>query len=313
MSLAYLSIISALDLIGQIAEGSALMDRFLEFLAPWIDQNLHARYWRNIIVGVRGAHAYEDPWRALHHCDQVQAVVDATGIERFFISMQLFRGMNLWYLGARGPAERLLEEAAAVDQVMGQVGSLRRFALAWLRADRGELDEARALATELREYGRARNLPPDEWRGRWVLAEVLRRQGDLDEAERELAAALAMAAPLDRPGILGTLAAVRLAQGRVIEAREAAEEAVARCTAMGGGCGMFRGPAIRLARAELLHATGELDAARAAIAEARARLLAVADKIIDPDRRAGFLEGVPENARTLALARVWIDESGPHE
>jgi hypothetical protein len=75
---------------------------------------------------------------------------------------------------------------------------------------------------------------------------------------------------------------------------------------------MFRGAFVRLARAEALHAAGALDAARAAIADARARLVAIADTISDPAYRTSFLEGVPENARTLELARAWIGEAaGP--
>jgi 2-methylisocitrate lyase-like PEP mutase family enzyme len=73
-----------------------------------------------------------------------------------------------------------------------------------------------------------------------------------------------------------------------------------------GGCGLFRGAFVRLAHAEALHATGAHGAARDAIARARAYLLAVADKIADPGYRASFLEQVPENARTLALASAWL-------
>jgi hypothetical protein len=138
-----------------------------------------------------------------------------------------------------------------------------------------------------------------------VLAEVLRRAGDFDGAERELAIALAIAVPLELPGVLGTLAMLRLAQGRTVEARNIAEEAVAQCMAM-GGCGLFRGAFVRLARVEALHATGALGAARAAVADASARLLAMADRIPDPLHRRRFLEDVPENARTIALARAWL-------
>jgi hypothetical protein len=141
-----------------------------------------------------------------------------------------------------------------------------------------------------------------------VLAEVLRRMGDLDGAERELPVALAMAVPLEHPGVLGTLSALRLAQGRIEEALAAAGDAVSRCTAM-GGCGMFRGAFVRLTHAEALHATGAHAEARHAIAEARARLLTVADKIVDPDYKTSFLESVPENARTLALARAWLGDA----
>ena len=85
---------------------------------------------------------------------------------------------------------------------------------------------------------------------------------------------------------------------------------MARCQAM-GGCGMFRGAFVRLTHAEALHATAALDAAALAIAGARAHLLAIADKITDPDYQASFLESVPENARTLALADAWRGDPAP--
>jgi hypothetical protein len=150
----------------------------------------------------------------------------------------------------------------------------------------------------------------EEGRGRWVLAEALRRDGELDSADREVGVALAMAVPLDHPGVLATLSALRLAQGRAGEALAAAEDAMARYQAM-GACGMFRGAFVRLAHAEALHATGAHDAAARAIAAARARLLVIADKITDPDYKASFLERVPENARTLALAHTWPGDSTP--
>ncbi|HEX8106924.1 MAG TPA: hypothetical protein VF516_04305, partial [Kofleriaceae bacterium] len=82
---------------------------------------------------------------------------------------------------------------------------------------------------------------------------------------------------------------------------------ISRCVAM-GGCGMFRGALVRLAHAEALHASGDVEAARRAIGHARTHLLAIADKIRDPAYRQGFLESAPENARTLALARAWLDD-----
>src|SRR5262249_49798415 len=149
-----------------------------------------------------------------------------------------------------------LEEVVRGDELLGFASSLRRFSLAWLLADEDALDEARVLATRLAESGRAHHDPLHESRGRWVLAEVLRRAGDPAGAERELERALAMAVPLERPGVLGTLARLRLAQGRAEEALAAAGDAVAQCDAM-GGCGMFRGAFVRLAHAEALHATGD--------------------------------------------------------
>jgi hypothetical protein len=224
--------------------------------------------------------------------------------------MQLHRGTNQWYLGALASAVETLQAIPAVDSALGMPSSLRRFLLAWVHADRGALDPARALAAELAAAGRAHGNRLEEGRGRWVLAEVLRRAGELDAADRESGIALEMAMPLERPGVLATRAMLHLAQGRAADALATAEDAMARCAAM-GGCGMFRGAFVSLAHAEALHAAGARDAARRAIAEARARLGAIADRIPAPDVRASFLSHVPENARTLALATAWLDGPSP--
>jgi hypothetical protein len=241
------------------------------------------------------------------HVSALEAIVEATGGGAVYdVSWRLWRGLCSWCLGAVADAERLLVGVASIDASMSVASSLRRVALAWIHADRGDLDTARTLAAELAEQGRAHKNPLEESRGRWTLGEVLRRAGDLEAADRELAAALAMTVPLEQPALLATLAQLRLAQGRAAEAAATAGDAVARAEAL-GGYGLFRGGSLRLTRAEALHATGDREAARAAIAEARARLLAVADTIADPAYRASFLE-VPENARTLALARAWLGE-----
>jgi eukaryotic-like serine/threonine-protein kinase len=306
MALVLLSGIFTLDSLGQVLEGTALEERFFAVIRPTGDREPLARFWWHIALGMRASYAHDDPWKALEHSDAIQAIFEATGYELISLNLMLFRGKNLWYLGALAPAERLLEAIVAADEALGVVSSLRRFVLSWLRADRGALDEARVVATELSEYGRAHHNSLEEGRGRWVLAEVLRRTGDLAAAEREIQAALGMVVALERPGALGTLAMLRLAQGRAQDALAVAEDAVARSTAM-GGCGIFRGAFVRLAHAEALHATGAYDAARRVITEARTRLLTIAGKIGDPDYQQSFLEAVPENARTLLLARTWLD------
>lgn len=62
---------------------------------------------------------------------------------------------------------------------------------------------------------------------------------------------------------------------------------------------------IRLAYAHALHATGAHVEALAAITDAEAHVMGLAAKIQDDKWRACFLEAVPENAETLALARPW--------
>ncbi|HEX7840324.1 MAG TPA: hypothetical protein VF469_22755, partial [Kofleriaceae bacterium] len=307
MSLVIASAIFIFDTLGQIPKGTALEAPFVALARERGDQEPLARFWWNVAFGMRAAHAHDDPWNALVHSDAIQPISDMMGGDIIYPQMQLQRGMNQLYLGALEPAAARLEGIPAADTAMGQNNSLRRFFLSWVYADRGALDEACALATQLSESSRAQDDRLGEGRGRWVLAEVLRRIGDLDGAEREIQTALVMAVPLEHPGPLATLSALRLAQGRADEALAAADDAMARCQAM-SGCGMFRGAFVRLARAEALHATGAHDAARRAIADARARLLAIADKIPDPAYQASFLAHVPENARTLALATAWLGE-----
>jgi len=302
--------IGFLDAFGRIEEATALEERFSTVIRATEDLDPLTQFWWNATFGMRAAYAHEDPWDALPHSDAIQQIFDMIGGRRVFVNLQLARGTNLFYLGAFAAAQRALEDIAATDEVMGPLASLRRFHMAWLRADQGALEDARVLAAQLSADGQAQRIPLSESRGRWALAEVLRRLGDLEGAEREIQAALGMMVPLEHPGALGTLSALRLAQGRAEEALAAAAEAVTRCVAM-GGCGTFRGAFVRLAHAEALHATGAHEAARSAIAEARARLFTIAGRIGDPALKQSFLENVPENARTLALASAWIGEPAP--
>lgn len=61
---------------------------------------------------------------------------------------------------------------------------------------------------------------------------------------------------------------------------------------------------IRLTWARVLDAAGEHERAHAELAMAAERLLARAAAIADPELRASFLRGIPENARTLEAAGV---------
>ncbi|HEY0476230.1 MAG TPA: hypothetical protein VGD37_01830, partial [Kofleriaceae bacterium] len=308
MALTFLSGTCLYDAFGQISDGTEIEGRFFAIIRAAGEREPIARFWWNVLVGMRASYAHEDPWSGVVHSDAIRPIYDVTGGEQIFLNMELFRGLNRWYLGALAPADEILAEIAAADHSLGVASSMRRFGLCWVRADRGALDEARIVAAQLAEYGHAHRNTLEEGRGRWLLAEVLRRMGDLDAAEREIPSALAMALPLEHPGVLATLSGLRLGQGRAAEALAAAENAVSRCGAM-GGCGMFRGAFVRLAHAEALHATGAHDAAKHAIAAAQTQLFAIAARIGDPDYKKCFLDTVPENARTLALARAWLGDA----
>jgi hypothetical protein len=97
-----------------------------------------------------------------------------------------------------------------------------------------------------------------------------------------------------------------LAQGRAAEALAAAEEAMKQYEALGAFG--FRGAYARLVHAEALAATGDHARASKALFAARERLVIQAARIGDLALRRGFLEDLPENARTLALARQWLGD-----
>ena len=70
---------------------------------------------------------------------------------------------------------------------------------------------------------------------------------------------------------------------------------------------------MRLAWAEALEAGGDHAQARAVVAAEATKIAERAGRIRDPALRRAFLERVPENARTLELARRWGASAGSGE
>jgi eukaryotic-like serine/threonine-protein kinase len=297
-----------LDLLGRSRTEHQLLHELVTGVRTAGDHEPIASVLFHAILTIRMSYAEDDPMKGLEHGETLSRISETTGQRRFVELAKNFIGMNRWCLGALAGTDRLIMDVSLSDNESGLASSYRPFVVAWLLADRGDFEEARRWAGQLIEAGRARRVPLDEGRGHWARAEVLRRAGELDGADTEIQAALAilrMVSPLDTPGALATLAAVRLAQGRVAEARAAAEEGVAKYEAM-AACGFFRGGFLRLVHAECLEMAGDHEAAKIAIAGARARLFVIAAKIGDPEYRKSFFEGVPENRRTLELARQWL-------
>lgn len=163
-------------------------------------------------------------------------------------------------------------------------------------AARGEAEQAiRAFSS----YGDARM----EGASRAYLALLLERLGRMEEAEAEVRTAIDLLEPLPtlQPFAWAVLASVLLRRGRIPAALEAAARANALVDQAEEGEAL-----IRLVHAEVLDRSGDHAAARAAISIARDRLLARARGIANGARRRTFLQEVPENARTMALAEAWL-------
>src|SRR5205085_1886087 len=93
MSLVFLSAISILDRLGQVAQGTALEEPFFALVRTRGEQDAVVRLGWHYSVGLRASFAHDDPWRGLHHSDALQGIYDMVGGETVFLSRQLLRGM----------------------------------------------------------------------------------------------------------------------------------------------------------------------------------------------------------------------------
>ncbi|WP_437303190.1 protein kinase domain-containing protein [Sorangium sp. So ce388] len=178
--------------------------------------------------------------------------------------------------------------------------------LAQVLACRGQVPEARALAETAVTSSRKVSSPRAELIARSCLARIAFVGGDHQTAEREARAAMALSPHAPTLGVQASavLAGALLALGRIDEAVRTAAEANAMLESFGT---IEEGEAIvRLTFAEVLYACGRRDEAAAAIEAARTALLSRARKLRDPAWRERFLHDVPDNARTLELARQWF-------
>jgi tetratricopeptide (TPR) repeat protein len=207
-------------------------------------------------------------------------------------------------LGGHAEAARALREVIAAAEPLGLPGVIAtaRHNLGVALARCGDLDEAREVEAEAARMHAAQGDQRLEGSSRAALAEILAMGGDLDAAEAEAARAVALLAvsPPLRAVALAVAARLRLARGRVEAAVEAAGEAHAILTSLGGI--EERESLVRLAWAEALEASGRRDEAAAALAEGARILRDRAERIEAPAWRERFLTAVPENARTLDLA-----------
>jgi hypothetical protein len=207
---------------------------------------------------------------------------------------------------------RFTEAARVLERARGAASRLRlerellvtTAHLAHARARSGALAEARELARAAADGFAERGDASSAMFPRVVLGAVLGATGDAAAALRELGAAVASTRaghPLVATA-LAVRALVELGRGRAREAHRAALEAM---RALEGRENVETEPLVRLAHAESLAATGQPDAARAAVDAAHKRLLARAERVKNDDWRRAMLESVVENARILSRARSW--------
>lgn len=211
-------------------------------------------------------------------------------------------GYGYMMVGAYRDAERTLREVAAAAERLGLqiivANALHNWGMALCHL--GALDEAKRIESAAVEACRAQGDRRLEGGSRMYLAAILERRGDHAGAEHEARAALELLTGIGplRAQALATLSRVRLADGDAPAALAASAEAMVLLERGGAEAGEGL---VRLAHIEALRATGDVPAAAAALAAARASLLARAANIRDEALRESFLRNVPENARTMGL------------
>jgi tetratricopeptide (TPR) repeat protein len=285
----------------------ALADQLIELLGSPRAQPLrrepnvaglidHARAWRAISVGDSGG-ALALSLAAAAAFEQAGNVRDAS-YERIGIA---YAYMDV---GAWTEAEAMLVEIVGMAErlALTRVHAVARHNLGLVLAHLGRPEAAdveRAAIDALAPQGDRRLLGY----AHMYLTRILALQGDLAGAEREAHVALETLGHVP-PALcqtLGVLAHVLLARGRSTEAAEQAERAAALLQELGT---IEEGEAlVRVTHARTVLVTRGPDAARPLVLDARARLLARADKIKEPKWRESFLANRPENALTLELSR----------
>ena len=290
--------------IGDFASGHALSERIDREAGPLIDSNplvaavVHRlKTSRAVLSGDVGA--------ALPHWLSVAACFDAAGERRGACTARTNAGFSWMVLGVNAEAEttlrQALAEALALD--LGDVAAAARHNLGLALARRGAIEEAIFEETVALDALRARGNARLAGGSRVYLSIMLLQAGDLARAEVEARQSVADLAgyPPSRPYAMAQLAQVLLARGGVDEALTHAESAIAtlRAGPIDDGESM-----VRLTIAEALRAAGRESEAALAFAEAHERLQARAALISNASLREHFLNDVPENARTIALANA---------
>ncbi len=193
--------------------------------------------------------------------------------------------------------------ASAVRMRLPYVELLAKHNLGLALARLGHLDEACQLESEAADKLTSQGYPLLGAISRVYLALALILGGNYAAAEKEVLVAEGLLS--DKPAA-AYAAAIHaeslLGQGRFAEALAQAERGMQIVSSHGGT--VDEGESIvRLAHARALQAAGDVEGARAAIRAASDRLYERASGIRDDDVRRSFLERVPENAATLAMAR----------
>ncbi|WP_437476894.1 protein kinase [Sorangium sp. So ce1014] len=298
---------TVLSVVGRYAEARALIE-IVERAASNIDvrdvgplaqlheaRSCYAMCTGDMVAGARGMEATSLAFEQAG--DRRNACSSRGGLGFIYVELGDFER-------AEAVLRAVVEEADRMHLHDLKMASEANLALAL--AYRGQLAEGRAFAESAASASRRSGIARTELFARSYLAKICVALGDFEAAEAEARAAVALVQSAPTLGVpaYAVLARALLGLGRIDEAVRTATEANSMLESFGT---LEEGESlVRLTYAEALSASGRQHEALAAIASARTALLERAEKLIDPAWRERFLRDVPDNARTLDLARQWL-------
>ncbi|WNG37751.1 protein kinase [Archangium violaceum] len=290
--------------LGARREALAWLERMAGLGGEGSTHTLSIQAWAGYASGFALHHLEPRPWQSLLRIRQSMQCFREMGWPEW-IGPQVTEGLVLAALGELPAGLSALREGQAAGERSGDFISLT-FARSHLMLvlsgspDKAEREEARALAREWVERQQPLGAPFMAM-ALLALARVALTGGELDEAEARARQACVPRSPYHVLPARALLSAALLAQGRAAEARQEASRGVQELEAMGNAGATSVG--LTLALAEACFADGDTGAGEAALREALRHVHTRAADIPEAPHRERFLHQVPENARTLSLAR----------
>jgi tetratricopeptide (TPR) repeat protein len=226
------------------------------------------------------------------------------GNRRNALATRLNVAHGLYGLGAYDRAEAILRDVVRDGVALGlaPITASGRYLLGAVLLRTSRRDEAEGLFRSALVQFQAGDDKRLASQVRGELAIIALERGDLETADAEARATLAL---VNRPGLayaLALRARILRAADRDAESLEAAREAHALVVAGAHDEGEIF---TFLELAETLWKTGDRDEARTLVRAARDRVSERASQISDETLRTSFLERVDESAKAIALARDW--------
>jgi len=288
------------SLRGDTRQVSVYRERILELTA----EAPMERAWSTLVQGFSFLYFEDRLWQASLCLEESARACLEVGLERSAVGAQARRAEALEALGDRASAELLLREALDLSLQLEQpmiilYGELQLGLFLAGSSEPSQREEALALTNG----PGLEHLQLFSGMAYAIRAKEAAARGDWGEAERQARKGYEQLAGFFftqlTPRVL--LSQVLLAQGRAAEAREVAAPGAQAVDTWGGMA--LPAVSVYLALAEACLAAGDTQEGEAALRKALQCLRRRAKDLPDAAARERFLLQVPENARTLELAR----------